>query len=193
MTARTQPPAPYAMGSAGYDVETVTYYHGRAKIWSPSPRWPGASAEEWVTCDHRHTDPRQAETCGQRLGARTVKARNAAAIPELARTPCEIGASLFDKTEGLWIKYCAGHHTSATALQHSEADALALAWTCPWTAEAAEAAEEMTVWCAPSGRLHSFRRCSGAGPEARVKMIRVTREQFTAAVRCPCLPEFRGT
>ncbi len=50
--------------------------------------------------------------------------------------------------------------------------------------------ERLSLWKSPSGRLHRFRRCSGAGPVKRVLPVRITEAAFwelPAPKRCPCL------
>jgi hypothetical protein len=51
---------------------------------------------------------------------------------------------------------------------------------------------KMTVWQAPSGRLHLRASCSGGAGPSRMTKIRVTQEQFTAATRCRCLPTWKA-
>jgi hypothetical protein len=92
----------------GYATETVTYYRGTCKVYSPVTQaeedahgnfctcpseyvhmharpidsdcrsMAGGSHEEHVTCTHRHTDPAKAKACGGRLAARTCREWNRA-------------------------------------------------------------------------------------------------------------------
>jgi hypothetical protein len=50
---------------------------------------------------------------------------------------------------------------------------------------------KMLVWKAPSGILHLRATCSGAASRNDMRKIRITKDQFSKAVRCRCLQTFR--
>jgi hypothetical protein len=49
----------------------------------------------------------------------------------------------------------------------------------------------MTVWRSPSGRIHRYRTCSGAGPVRKARKVRLTEKQFAGAAGadrvCRCI------
>ena len=57
-------------------------------------------------------------------------------------------------------------------------------------------AVKMTLWQAPSGRLHLHPSCSGGTSKARITKVKVTKEQFEQARTedkiCRCLRRWRS-
>jgi hypothetical protein len=51
----------------------------------------------------------------------------------------------------------------------------------------------MTVFRAPSGRLHLRPSCSGGAAVKRMSKLQITEAEFAAADRCRCLTKFRPT
>lgn len=48
-----------------------------------------------------------------------------------------------------------------------------------------KAGDTMTVWRAPSGRLHLRKGCSGGTTGARI--AKITYQEYALGTRCPCL------
>jgi hypothetical protein len=125
-------PLPYSTGRPGYGENVTVWYAGEATIYSPSSDRPGATSIEHLTCPHKHPSPEAAQKCGDQLGRRTIRERNQVARAELAQAVCDIRTAEFDTTDGLWIKFCAGHQTSCNSLRETAAEAMLLDWACPW-------------------------------------------------------------
>lgn len=125
-----QPDPPYSTGRVDVQLIELPRYEGTAALYSPAAAEPGATSIEDWRCGHQHLNWDAAEDCARRGAAAEVRRRNKAAVPGLAATPCDY--RLTSKYDMGWLRYCAGHHTTAGTIYPDQAVAEATPWTCPW-------------------------------------------------------------